>query len=135
VIDAGGDFAVLAHATPTAEHDRATRRFAAACRDGDIGALHDLLSSDVVVITDHGGNAATPAVPIRGPADVISYLAALAGGSPAHLTVEQVNGRSGIVIRRPGETMAVIVLAVTDANVVAVWIVINPDKLRHWPGA
>ena len=46
--------------------------------------------------------------------------------------MEQVNGRSGIVLRRAGETLAVLVLAVTEAKVAAVWIVLNPDKLRHW---
>jgi RNA polymerase sigma-70 factor (ECF subfamily) len=135
VIDPRGDLAALAQAAPSAEHDRATRRFAAACRDGDVWALRDLLVSDVVVTTDHGGNVRTPAAPIRGPADVVGYLASLSGGSPAHLTVEQVNGRSGIVLRRAGETVAVMVLGVTEAKVVAVWIVLNPDKLRRWQDA
>lgn len=135
MIDPRGDLAALAQAAPSAEHDRATRRFATACRDGDVPALRDLLSSEFMVTTDHGGNVRTPGAPIRGPADVLRFLAAVSGGLPAHLTVEQVNGRSGIVLRRAGETLAVVVLGVTEAKVVAVWIVLNPDKLRRWPDA
>jgi RNA polymerase sigma-70 factor, ECF subfamily len=135
VITPRGDLAAWAHAAPSTEHDRATCRFARACRAGDVHAMRDLLSSDVVVTTDHGGNVRTPAAAIRGPADLVGYLATLSGASPARCTVEQVNGRSGIVIREAGQTLAVIVLAVAEAKVVTVWIVLNPDKLRRWSDA
>jgi RNA polymerase sigma-70 factor, ECF subfamily len=36
------------------------------------------------------------------------------------------------VLRRAGDAQAVISLSVTEAKIAAVWIVVNPDKLRPW---
>jgi RNA polymerase sigma-70 factor (ECF subfamily) len=46
--------------------------------------------------------------------------------------VEAVNGEPGVVLRVVGGVVAVLSLKVTRSKVSTVWIVLNPDKLRHW---
>jgi RNA polymerase sigma-70 factor (ECF subfamily) len=48
------------------------------------------------------------------------------------VTVESVNGRTGLVLRSAGQAVAVISVSVADSEVTAVWIVLNPDKLQRW---
>jgi RNA polymerase sigma-70 factor, ECF subfamily len=127
------DLAGCARRSLRPEHARATRQFATACQAGDAAALHDLLASDVIVVTDGGGQLRIPARPVRGRADVAQFVATLLGGQAnGQLAVEQVNGAPGIVLRRAGDARAVVSLTVTDAKVAVVWIVVNPDKLRAW---
>jgi len=119
--------------SPPGQHSRTTRQFARACHAGDSAELRGLLLPDAVVISDGGGAVRTPPRPIRGAADVARFVATLLSHQDrAALTIEPVNGRAGIVLRRPPLVMAVVSLSVVDAKVAAVWIVLNPDKLRRW---
>ncbi|MEV0788415.1 hypothetical protein [Kribbella sp. NPDC050459] len=110
-------------------------RFAAACRVGSSAAIRSLLAAEVVAVSDGGGRVPAALEPVRGPAQVVRCLTALLRPDLA-LTVEAVNGQPGVVLRdtgRPaGPVVAVLSLRVTGAKVTDVWIVLNPDKLRHW---
>jgi hypothetical protein len=97
---------------PATEHERAAQAFATACRVGDLPALRQLLATDATVVIDGGGTHAARC--------------------PGVLSVEQVNGRPGIAVRRADDVVAVISLSVRGARITAVWIVVNPDKLRRW---
>jgi hypothetical protein len=48
------------------------------------------------------------------------------------LTVEPVNGRPGLTLRRADRAVAVVSVSLADTGVTAVWIVLNPDKLHGW---
>jgi RNA polymerase sigma-70 factor (ECF subfamily) len=50
----------------------------------------------------------------------------------ADLTIESVNGRAGLVVRRAGRAEAVVSIGVTHQRVTELWIVLNPDKLARW---
>lgn len=114
-------------------HDRVARRFAEACAAGDHTALATLLSADAVVVCDGGGKVRAPVRPIRGAQEVARFVAALLSGRAGHvLAVEPVNGRTGLTLRRAGTAVAVASVSVAGAAVTAVWIVLNPDKLRGW---
>ena len=116
-----------------AAHDRVARRFAEACDAGDHTALATLLSPDAVVVCDGGGKVRAPVRPIRGAQEVARFVAALLSGRSGHvLAVEPVNGRTGLTLRRAGTPVAVASVSVAGAAVTAVWIVLNPDKLRGW---
>lgn len=110
-------------------------RFATACRSRSGSALQGLLAAGVVAITDGGGQVPARLEPVRGPAQVARCLTDLMRPELA-LTVEAVNGEPGVVLRDiavdAGPVVAVVSLRVTGAKVAAVWIVLNPDKLRHW---
>ncbi|WP_410791330.1 hypothetical protein [Kribbella sp. C-35] len=106
-------------------------RFATACRAGSTGGIRSLLAAEVVAVSDGGGQVAAELQPVHGPTQVARCLTDLLRPELA-LTVEAVNGQPGVVLRDAGRVVAVVSLRVTSAKVAAVWIVLNPDKLRHW---
>ncbi|MER5621931.1 hypothetical protein ABT061_12895 [Streptosporangium sp. NPDC002544] len=109
------------------------RRLAAACDTGDTAALEAVLAADVMVVSDGGGKVRAASRPIHGVNEVARLVAALLTGQPGTmLTAESVNGRTGLVLRLAGQAMAVVSVSVTGTEVTAVWIVLNPDKLRSW---
>jgi len=70
---------------------------------------------------------------VRGADAVARCVTELLSAEPGTaLSVEAVNGQAGVVLRRAGQVVAVVSLNVTGTKVAAVWIVLNPDKLRHW---
>lgn len=114
-------------------HDQVARRFAAACDTGDAAALKAVLAAGATVVSDGGGKLRAAVRPAYGADVVARFVAALLTGQPGTvLTVESVNGRSGLVWRRAGQAVAVASLSVAEAEVTAVWIVLNPDKLQRW---
>ncbi|WP_157594451.1 sigma factor [Streptosporangium amethystogenes] len=116
-----------------ARHDRVARRFAAACRTGDAAALRAVLAADAIVVSDGGGKVRAPVQPAYGTDAVARMVTALLIGQPGTtLSVGSVNGRTGLVLRRADRAVAVASVSVAEAEVTAVWIVLNPDKLQRW---
>jgi hypothetical protein len=114
-------------------HDDVVRRFAEACQCGDIAALRDALDADATAVCDGGGVVPAALGPIRGALDVARLAAVLLGGQPdAKLTIEAVNGRTGLALRRAGHAVAVVGIGTAGCKITAVWIVLNPAKLGGW---
>ncbi|NIK58914.1 siderophore-interacting protein [Kribbella shirazensis] len=107
-------------------------RFATAFRAGSTGAIRSLLTHDVVAVSDSGGRVAAAIAPVRGADQVARCVTELLRPGTV-LSVEAVNGQPGVVLRTPdGAAVAVLSLKVAGPKVSTVWIVLNPDKLRHW---
>jgi RNA polymerase sigma-70 factor (ECF subfamily) len=114
--------------------DETTYRFATACRDGDVVALRGLLAPDAVIITDGGGNVDGVVEAVRGRQHVAGWVAEVLARHPGGcVSIEDVNGRRGVVLRRSGRVMGVASLDVGTDGVRAVWLVLNPSKLQQWP--
>ncbi|MFG2004223.1 hypothetical protein ACGFNU_34190 [Spirillospora sp. NPDC048911] len=116
-----------------ARHDHVVRRFAAACDTADTAALKKVLAVDAMVVSDGGGKVRAAMHPTHGADAVAHFVTALLAGRPRTVvSVESVNGRTGLVLRRAGQAVAVVSLSIAAAEVTAVWIVLNPDKMRRW---
>jgi RNA polymerase sigma-70 factor (ECF subfamily) len=116
-----------------ARHERVTARFAAACDRADPAVLRATLAADAIVVSDGGGKVRAAIHPTRGRDAVARFITSLFAGLPrTAVTVEPVNARAGLVVRRAGQAVAVASLSVAGTEVTAVWIVLNPDKLRRW---
>ncbi|WP_440071086.1 hypothetical protein [Streptosporangium sp. OZ121] len=116
-----------------ARHDRVARRFAAACQAGDTEALREVLAADAIVVSDGGGKVRVAVRPSYGVDAVAQVVTALLIDQPGtDLAIGSVNGRAGLVLRRAGKAVAVVSVSVAGAEVTAVWIVLNPDKLQRW---
>lgn len=109
--------------------------FRAAAESGDTAALRALLAADVVLRADGGGQRRAALNPIVGDDRVARFFAGLArkaAGWPARLLhAGWIDGLPGYVtVDRNGvlQTMAV---AVEAGQVTAIYVVRNPDKLRH----
>ncbi|MGW1342751.1 hypothetical protein ACWCOV_17005 [Kribbella sp. NPDC002412] len=114
-------------------HTAVVRRFAAGCESGDSAALEAVLATDAVVVSDGGGKVRATIRPVHGARAAARFVAALLSGlRAADLAVEPVNGRAGVVLRSDGQAVAVISLSVAGSEATAVWVVLNPDKLRSW---
>ncbi|WP_157250732.1 sigma factor [Nonomuraea typhae] len=123
----------LSLALSFARHDRVARRFAAACRDGDTTALRAVLAEDAIVVSDGGGKVRAAVRPTHGADAVARFVTTLLiGQEGTEVTAGSVNGRTGLVLRRAGQAVAVVSVSVAGAEVTAVWIILNPDKLQHW---
>lgn len=108
-------------------------RFAAACEKGDTATLETILAADAMVVSDGGGKVRAPLSPVLGASEAARFVSALLSGRESlALAVEPVNGRTGLVLRRAGQAIAVVSLTVAGHEVTAVWVVLNPDKLRSW---
>lgn len=113
--------------------DEVVHRFAEACRRADVPALRAVLAVDAVAVCDGGGLVPAPAHRVRG-AQAVARLVAdlLCEQAGTGLTVESVNGRAGLALRCADRVVAVVGIEVADTDVTALWIALNPDKLRAW---
>jgi RNA polymerase sigma-70 factor, ECF subfamily len=110
-----------------------------AVRSGDLAALTALLADDVVFYGDGGGKRPATLNPIRGAAKVLRLLAGLARknklSQPALLAVRRIDGLPGIVSVAPDGLIQTTALAIEQDRIVAIYVVRNPDKLRHLSSA
>lgn len=116
--------------------DELASRFLAAVEGGDLGALEELLATDVVFHGDGGGRVRAITRPVQGRAKVARLLATgmRRGGPYAGLSLHQtrVNGQPGATVTDADRNLVgVAVLDIADDHIAAVHIIVNPDKLRH----
>ncbi len=115
------------------KHLEVVSAFAAACADGDLERLLDLLDPDVVWRVDGGGNVNASLKPQRGALHVAKAMLALTRTKAPSGRPAIVNGApGGVIINADGE-MTVISITLDAGRIVAIDYVRNPDKLRHVP--
>jgi len=125
-----------------AEQQRLLGELAAAVTSGDLDALVRLLHPDVVMVGDGGGKAPAAGRPLRGPREVANFLLGLArvyGVGAQVFEPVLVNGEFGLLVRsQPTDSGRMLpatasVAAVRDGRIVALYNVVNPDKLSRLP--
>jgi RNA polymerase sigma-70 factor (ECF subfamily) len=109
--------------------------FFAASRDGDMERLRALLAADVTLYADGGGKAPARKVPAAGLDDVMRVYAAFASvyavSRSRLVRYGFINGLPGFITVERGDILQTTALEIEDGRVVAVYVVRNPDKLRH----
>lgn len=117
------------------EADRIAQAFFAASRDGDTAALGRMLADDVVLHSDGGGRVLAFRNPIRGIDRALRLFAGLRrkfGSDWARqISPVRIDGLPGYISKERGEILQTTALAIEDGRIVAIYIVRNPDKLRH----
>ena len=97
--------------------------------------LRSLLAEDVALHADGGGKASAAKRPITGLENVVRLHAGLARHlrrEPSALRASaQINGLPGFITVEGDGTVQTTALQVEDGKVVAIYVVRNPDKLRH----
>ncbi|ABR62905.1 sigma-70 family RNA polymerase sigma factor [Sinorhizobium medicae] len=109
--------------------------FFTASRSGDMNALGAMLAADVSIHADGGGKRPAATVPILGLDAVMKVhekLAALfqANGSKL-LRVGFLNGLPGFITMEADGEIQTTALDIKGGKVAAIYVVRNPDKLRH----
>ncbi|HWB45140.1 MAG TPA: sigma-70 family RNA polymerase sigma factor [Hyphomicrobiaceae bacterium] len=109
--------------------------FYAASRGGDVKALGAMLAADVSVHADGGGKRPAALRVITGHEDVMKVHAALIArgvmGGSTLLRFALVNGLPGFVTREADGELQTTALDIEDGKIAAIYVVRNPDKLRH----
>ncbi len=109
--------------------------FFTASRSGDMKALGSMLAADVHMQADGGGKRPAFAQPVRGYADVMSMHERLAGYFAAQsselIRAVYINGLPGIITLEADGEIQTTALDVEDGKIVAIYVVRNPDKLKH----
>ncbi len=112
--------------------------FFAATRSGDMQKLQSLLAADATIYSDGGGKKPAARRPVVGVDSVMRLHASL-----AHLFAKEasrmvrygiINGLPGFITIEPDDTLQTTALQIEDGKIVAIYIMRNPDKLRHLDG-
>ena len=109
--------------------------FFAASRSGDMKALGAMLAADVSVHADGGGKRPAAMEPIVGFDAVMKvheYLAAQFQKDGSKLVrAGFVNGLPGFITLEADGELQTTALEIEDGKIAAIYVVRNPDKLRH----
>ena len=109
--------------------------FFAASRSGDMKALGAMLAADVSLHADGGGKRPAAMEPVLGFVAVMTlheHLAALLQKNPSKLVRRGfVNGLPGFITQEADGELQTTALEIEDGKIAAIYVVRNPDKLRH----
>lgn len=119
----------------TEDITRLAAAFTNAAANNDLAALAALLSEDCVMITDGGGKRAAALRPLAGREDILDFLRRIATRQtwpPAGaVRAARINGLPGLVVAAPDGIQTIALARGDDGLVSAIYIMRNPDKLRH----
>ena len=116
------------------KHAELLTAFISASRSGDIEGLTRLLASDARIVTDGGGKVAAALNVIEGADRVAAFLAGVVRkGFTEDMSVrfEMVNGLPGLLIMGPNGLVQTNAFEFEGEVVKAIYVVRNPDKLKH----
>ena len=106
-----------------------------ASRSGDMKALGAMLATDVSAYADGGGKRAAAMQPVFGfdaVMKVLEYLAALFRNNGSKLVhVGFINGLPGFITLEADGELQTSALEIEDEKVAAIYVVRNPNKLKH----
>ena len=109
--------------------------FFAASRSGDMQALGAMLRADVSIHADGGGKRLTALAPILGRDAAIDLFRRVIGlYGPGYSTLVRtafVNGLPGFVTIEADGHLQTTAIDVEDGRIAAIYVMRNPDKLRH----
>ena len=111
--------------------------FYEAARAGDVTKLGSLLADDVRFHSDGGGKRPAAGRVLNGAREVLrglSTIIRLRRGDPELVRRAFVNGLPGFVTREADGMLQTTALLIEDSHVKAIYIMRNPDKLRHVDG-
>jgi RNA polymerase sigma-70 factor (ECF subfamily) len=121
-----------------AKHKQLMSAFVAATGSGDLDRLTHLLASDVRVITDGGGKVASALNVIEGADRAAPFLIEVARPRPGQwrrddftMRFATINGLPGIIVDAPEGPVQTAAFEIEGDVVRALYVVRNPDKLRH----
>ena len=121
-----------------AKHAELLSAFVAATQAGDLNRLTQLLASDVRVVTDGGGKVPAALNVIDGADRAAQFLVSVrrkAWREDFTLRFATINGLSGVVLDGPEGPVQTAAFEIEGDVIRALYVVRNPDKLRHLAAA
>lgn len=94
-----------------------------------------MLAADVTVYADGGGKVSANPAPVAEIENVMRLFATFASGFAVNrsrlVRYGFINGLPGFVTIERGDILQTAALEIENGSIVAVYVVRNPDKLRH----
>jgi RNA polymerase sigma-70 factor (ECF subfamily) len=125
-----------------AKHAQLLSAFMAATQAGDLDALTQLLANDVRIVTDGGGKVRAALEVIEGADRAARLIVAATRPHPGQWWREDftvrfaiINGLPGVVVDAPEGPVQTAAIEIEGDVIRAVYVVRNPDKLRHLAAA
>ncbi len=120
-------------AVTPAQAERVAQAFLLAVHAGDTAALTQLLAADAVLHTDSGGRVRAARRDIVGPDRIARLFVSLARkyGPARTAATARINGLPGLVMRDPFGITQTLAFDLRDGAITTLYLVRNPDKLRH----
>ncbi|PAZ09500.1 RNA polymerase subunit sigma-24 [Streptomyces sp. SA15] len=117
----------------TAQHRRLLEAFVAAAQHGDVAALENVLSADVVAYADGNGMRGVARLEVVG-AERVARISAFAKKyfPGAEYRVGEANGRPSLLLVKDGVTVALVSVTVGPDGIDGLYWVLAPDKLRAY---
>ena len=119
-------------------HARLLQAFGEAVASGNVAQLAELLRADAVALTDGGGRKTAARNPIIGAEKIARFFIGIAAKNAGHdIRIEPatINGAVGALLYLDGELDHTMSMAIDGDKIAAIYIVRNPDKLRHLPAS
>ncbi|MEU1529941.1 RNA polymerase sigma-70 factor [Streptomyces fagopyri] len=115
-------------------HQRLLKAFVAAAQTGDLAALEEILSADVVSYADGGGVRGASKIPVVGRTHVARTFVAYAPRfwPGTEIRWVEANGRPAALVTAHGEAMALVTADVSERGIERVMWVVNPAKLAPY---
>lgn len=112
-----------------------TATFLGAVFDGDVDRLTELLTDDVILVSDGGPDRHAARRPIHGREKVARFCTnvterGIQPGDEIHWV--RANGQLGVYVVRDGEPFLLGLLGWRGESVAEVLVIVNPDKLRRF---
>lgn len=117
-------------------HAHLLQAFLEAVGTGDLSQLTGLLREDAVAVTDGGGRKTAALNPIYGADKIARFFVSIAGKAAGHdIRIEPavINGSAGALLYIDGELDHSLSIGIDGEKIAAIYLVRNPDKLRHAP--
>ena len=117
-----------------AKHAELLSAFITASQSGDVAGLTRLLASDARIVTDGGGKVAAALNVIEGAERAAAFLAGVVRkGWTDDMTVrfDTINGLPGLIVSGPNGLVQTNAFEIEGDVVKTLYVVRNPDKLRH----
>src|SRR5262249_47981037 len=121
-----------------AKHARLLAAFRAATQAGDLHALTQLLAGDVRVVVDGGGKVRAAKEVVEGAERVAQFILNTTRPHPGQwwrhdfsVRFATVNGLPGAIVQAPEGVMQTAAFEIDGDVVRAIYIVRNPEKLKH----
>jgi RNA polymerase sigma-70 factor (ECF subfamily) len=121
--------------TARRDADQLAEQFFEACRSGDMARIEQLLAQDAILYSDGGGKVHAAPVPVTGTARIARLMAVVFRKLQAagDVSLTTVNGRPGVVVTVEGQVVYIVTCEARAGHIASLFVVLNPDKLRHWP--
>ena len=117
------------------QEKRLALAFLSAASSGDQDALTNVLAEDAILYTDGGGNRRAPLNPVFGAARIGRFFAGIARradrATPEKVEFRRINQLPGFLATFAGGDVAVAAVEIRDGLIARVYVINNPDKLRH----